>query len=215
MVKHEQALRWKPSRNKIKNKDSVFFDDANAGQRVGVLDGGKQVSVPHCPYEWWIDPAGNFVSVVLHTNRGYWGARREYELDRGKQMLRDGWVCYERPADYVYRGDDWKILEASDKPSARGMIAAWEGEREEIIKARIAKTAAEVPEGIRNLGKTELQKLIDLQSASGLSGPQLLDAFFNGLESRGLVTPPPSVPKMSPEEIAAAVGDIVPKGKSK
>jgi hypothetical protein len=215
MVKHEQALRWKPSRNKIKNKDSVFFDDANVGQRVGILDGGAVVAVPHCPYEWWIDPSGNLVPVVLHTNRVYWVSRREYELDRVKQMIKEGWVCYERPADYVYRGDDWKILESSDKASARGAIAAWEAEREEIIKARVTKTAAAVPEGIRNLGKSELQKLVDLQAASGLSGPQLLDAFFKGLEARGLVAAPTAQPKMSPEEIAAAVGDIVPKGKTK
>lgn len=87
-------------------------DPENPGHRV-------QISVPHLPYERWIDEAGNVLSAAIRTNRVQ--RKRGGSVDDGnfkaqmeKERLKAGWVRYDDGLGKPQHVGDW-TPEARDK----------------------------------------------------------------------------------------------------
>ena len=56
---------------------------------------GKEVSVPHLPYQWWVDNAGNVVPLVISTNRDLKQMSHTYRFAIVDERRRAGWFEYE------------------------------------------------------------------------------------------------------------------------
>ena len=82
---------WTPSHA----TDFTYLDGQRSGQRiVGTTDEGVEVSVPHLPYEKWIDKAGNVLEVPVSTNRQPKHFAHQYAATFRNEKRGQGWLLY-------------------------------------------------------------------------------------------------------------------------
>jgi len=85
------APDWTPS-----SKDFMYSEGQRSGQRVVArTPDGKEVSVPHLPYEWWIDTAGNVCPLPVSTNRLPKQFAHQYAQAIRSDKAERGWIKYD------------------------------------------------------------------------------------------------------------------------
>jgi hypothetical protein len=172
MINPSLQPKWSLS-NGIIEKDSITYDNESGkpgGQRVIAIADGVEVSVPHLPYENWLDPSGHVCPLVVSTNRDPRKRDEKYRYVTTTVRIRKGWV----PWDVVPVGmtqDQWHVA------------------REEKRTDRLNK--AKAGQAIYGrVGKSEVEKLARISRKSAKKFDRLIGELARGRMPDDLVAAP-------------------------
>jgi hypothetical protein len=125
------------------NDKTIQFNERNISQNT-IL--GQEL--PHIPYRWAVDPAGNVMPFCFTTNRGPNASDRDanYEKFRLRECGRRGWIFIEESQAKVER---------NERGVAFGMLTD-----EALIAEIVARRKRHADEAMRNARGSETQRAI-------------------------------------------------------